>query len=103
MGGAYNKDYGILGCILGSPYLGKLPYASQTEGQSRETIFEHLHDRDDVGISKDGRASHYIPRNTIALEINTHKRGVLIRSCNPTPSGNLTGSRPSPHCCPMWR
>ena len=24
-GGPYNKDYGILGCILASPYLGKLP------------------------------------------------------------------------------
>ena len=25
-GGPYNKDYSILGSILGSPYLGKLPY-----------------------------------------------------------------------------
>ena len=24
-GGTYNKDYSILGSILGSPYLGKLP------------------------------------------------------------------------------
>ena len=24
-GGPYNKDYNILGSILGSPYLGKLP------------------------------------------------------------------------------
>ena len=26
MGGPYNKGYSILGSILGSPYLGKLPY-----------------------------------------------------------------------------
>ena len=25
-GGPYNKDYSILGSILGSPYFGKLPY-----------------------------------------------------------------------------
>ena len=25
-GGPYNKDYSILGFILGSPYLGKLPF-----------------------------------------------------------------------------
>ena len=25
-GGLYNKDYSILGSILGSPYFGKLPY-----------------------------------------------------------------------------
>ena len=25
-GGPHNKDYGILGSILGSPYFGKLPY-----------------------------------------------------------------------------
>ena len=25
-GGPYNKDYSILGSILGSPYCGKLPY-----------------------------------------------------------------------------
>ena len=29
MGGPYNKDYSILGSILGSPYLGKLPYRSK--------------------------------------------------------------------------
>ena len=26
IGGLHNKDYNILGSILGSPYLGKLPY-----------------------------------------------------------------------------
>ena len=26
-GGPHNKDYSILGSILGSPYLGKLPYS----------------------------------------------------------------------------
>ena len=25
--GPYNKDYSILGSILGSPYFGKLPYS----------------------------------------------------------------------------
>ena len=25
-GGPYNKDYSILGSILGSPYFGKLPF-----------------------------------------------------------------------------
>ena len=25
-GGLYNKDYSILGAILGSPYFGKLPF-----------------------------------------------------------------------------
>ena len=28
LGGLYNKDYGILGSILGSPYLGALPYGN---------------------------------------------------------------------------
>ena len=27
LGGPYDKDDGILGSILGSPYLGKLPYS----------------------------------------------------------------------------
>ena len=27
-GGPYNKDYSILGSILGSPYFGKLPFSS---------------------------------------------------------------------------
>ena len=26
LGGSYNKDYSILGSILGSPYFGKLPH-----------------------------------------------------------------------------
>ena len=26
-GGPYKKDYSILGSILGSPYVGKLPYS----------------------------------------------------------------------------
>ena len=30
LGVPYNKDYSILGPILGSPYLGKLPYRSYT-------------------------------------------------------------------------
>ena len=29
-GGPYNKDYSILGSILGSPYFGKLPYRGYT-------------------------------------------------------------------------
>ena len=29
-GGPYNKDYSVLGSILGSPYLGKLPYIIAT-------------------------------------------------------------------------
>ena len=31
-GGPYNKDYGILGSILGSPYVGKLPYEGYIGG-----------------------------------------------------------------------
>ena len=32
LGGPHNKDYSILGSILGSPYLGKLPYHMNYEG-----------------------------------------------------------------------
>ena len=28
LGGPYNKDYSVLGSMLGCPYLGKLPYKS---------------------------------------------------------------------------
>ena len=31
-GGPHNKDYSILGPILGSPYFGKLPYLSAEVG-----------------------------------------------------------------------
>ena len=31
----YNKDYSILGSILGSPYFGKLPYRPQTTNPDR--------------------------------------------------------------------
>ena len=30
-GGPYNKDYSILGSILGSPYFGKLPLSTHPE------------------------------------------------------------------------
>ena len=35
MGGPYNRDYSILGSILGSPYFGKLPLADLRERLSR--------------------------------------------------------------------
>ena len=38
LGGLYNKDYGILGSILGSPYLGKLPIASKREHPRPEAV-----------------------------------------------------------------
>ena len=31
-GGPHNKDYSILGSILGSPYLGKLPNGLESKG-----------------------------------------------------------------------
>ena len=31
-GGPYNKDYSILGSILGSPHFGKLPYRGLYRG-----------------------------------------------------------------------
>ena len=34
-GGPQNKDYSILGSILGSPYLGKLPYEGPGDHASR--------------------------------------------------------------------
>ena len=37
LGGPYNKDYSILGSILGSPYLGKLPY-KRYRGWSRAYV-----------------------------------------------------------------
>ena len=33
-GGPYNKDYSILGSILGSPYFGELPYANPKRRES---------------------------------------------------------------------
>ena len=36
--GAHNKDYGILGSILGSPYLGKLPF-TDAQHTSRSACF----------------------------------------------------------------
>ena len=37
MGGPYSKDYSILGSILGSPYLGKLPAQEALSGDSAST------------------------------------------------------------------
>ena len=38
-GGPHNKDYSILGSILGSPYLGKLPNLADQLGRRREQLF----------------------------------------------------------------
>ena len=48
-GGPYNKDYTILGSILGSPYFGKLPYANMS--QSLNSLQAGLH-RDYIGDDK---------------------------------------------------
>ena len=44
--GPHNKDYSILGSILGSPYLGKLPYvgfgASNMEWTRMWNLLDHL-------------------------------------------------------------
>ena len=37
-GGPYNKDYSILGFILGSPYLGKLPYCFQFKSDLKKQL-----------------------------------------------------------------
>ena len=36
-GGPHNKDYRILESVLGSPYLGKLPYTYPKPGSQRDT------------------------------------------------------------------
>ena len=41
-GGPKNKDYSILGSILGSPYFGKLPYRRST-GSSGLRRLESFH------------------------------------------------------------
>ena len=40
-GGPNNKDYSILGSILGSPYFGKLPYWGFELGENRQLFTEH--------------------------------------------------------------
>ena len=41
-GGPYNKDYSILGSILGSPYFGKLPFILETTyNYSRSDFKKH--------------------------------------------------------------
>ena len=42
-GGPHNKDYSILGSILGSPYLGKLPCKSKCS--SSKVVFVYLQKR----------------------------------------------------------
>ena len=40
LGGPYNKDYSLLGSILGSPYFGKLPQTQQGLRRSTEHVTE---------------------------------------------------------------
>ena len=42
-GGPHNKDYSILGSLLGSPYFGKLPYISErSHRHSLYTLYRYL-------------------------------------------------------------
>ena len=43
-GGPYNKDYSILGSILGSPYFRKLPYSGSQKVKGAVLKEEILHD-----------------------------------------------------------
>ena len=45
-GGPYKKDYSIMGSILGSPYLGKLPYGLSYVSQSYIGQYDHNNPRE---------------------------------------------------------
>ena len=59
-GGSFNKDYSILGSILGSPYLGKLPYTyTYISGDIRKYVETHSSMHSDVSVHECIRIAEY--------------------------------------------
>ena len=59
LGGPHNKDYSILGSIVGSPDFGKLPYTDNQERQSHRKGLRASSHAEVEGIEKIAKLSYF--------------------------------------------